>query len=147
MITVLTTFYHPDLGTVRGAVVNGVPMLSCRETAHLLGCFDYNETERIMRENYISKDIVVPVGVDGHGLSEIESLLFIDAVAVLRLVECSGNRARERYGAWLVDFVFPSLLQLDAGHKVSEDSHAFYWICTDPVPVKSPGPTIAGLLD
>lgn len=147
MITVLTTFYHHDLGTVRGTIIDGVPMLSCRETAHLLGCFDYKETERVMRENYISKDVVVPVGVDDHGFAETESLLFIDAVAALRLVECSGNRARERYGAWFADFVFPSLLQFDAGHNVSEDAHAFYWTCCDPVPPKSPGPALAGLLD
>ena len=50
MITVLTTFYHPRLGTVRGTVVDGVPMLSCREAANLLGCHDIEETENLIND-------------------------------------------------------------------------------------------------
>ena len=147
MITVLTTFYHPDLGAIRGTVIDGVPMLSCWETAHLLECFDYNETEQIMREHYVCKYADVPVYVDEHGIAKTESLLFIDAVAVLRLVECSGNRAHNRYAAWFADFVFPILLQMDARNRVSDDAHSFYWTCNDPIPPKSQNPITTDLFE
>lgn len=137
MITVLTTFYHPRLGAVRGAVVDGVPMLSCRETAALLGCHDYEETERAMRRSYVTREVTVPVGVDAHGIAQTEKLLFIDAVAVLRLIECSANRAWERYAAWFNDYVFPSLRQLNITLHVSRGAHRFYESCTDPLPPRS----------
>lgn len=147
MITVLTTFYHPDLGTIRGTIIDGVPMLSCRETVHLLGCFDYKETELVMRDHYVSKDVIVPVGVDEKGTVATELLLFIDAVAVLRLVECSGNRAGDKYAAWFADFVFPILLQMDARSRVSDDARTFYWTCSDPISPKSPNPITTNLFE
>lgn len=147
MITVLATFYHPDLGAIRGTIIDGVPMLSCRETAHLLGCFDYKETELVMRDHHVSKDVIVPVGVDENGTVVTEPLLFIDAVAVLRLVECSGNWARDKYAAWFSDFVFPMLLQMDAKSRVSDDARTFYWTCNDPIPPKSPNPITTDLFE
>lgn len=139
MVTVLTTFYHPHLGTVRGTVIDGVPMLSCRETAHLLGCHDYEATEKAMRRFYVTRDVTVPVGVDDHGIAKTEKLLFIDAVAVLRLVECSANRAWEKYACWFIDFVFPSLRQLGGSTKVAEDAYTFYWECAEPKAEKPAG--------
>ena len=139
MITVLTTFYHPRLGAVRGTVVDGVPMLSCRETANLLGCHDIEETEKAMRRFYVTRDITVPVGVNDHGNGETERLLFIDAVAVLRLIECSANRAWEKYACWFMDFVFPTLRQLGSTAEVTEDAHTFYWECAEPKAEKPVG--------
>ena len=139
MVTVLTTFYHPDLGAVRGTVIDGVPMLSCRKTANLLGCYDIEETENAMRRFYITRDITVPVGVDDHGNGSTENLLFIDAVAVLRLIECSACRSWEKYACWFIDFVFPSLRQLGAATEITEEAHAFYWECAEPKEEKPVG--------
>lgn len=137
MISVITIFHHPDLGSVRGTVIDGVPMLCCRELARLLGGTNIEETERAMRRFYLTRDVTVPVSVHDSGIAETEKLLFIDAVAVLRLIECSANRAWEKYACWFMDFVFPALRQLASTAEVSEDAHRFYWECADP---KSPRP-------
>ena len=139
MITVLTTFYHPTLGAVRGTVIDGAPMLSCREVAGLLGCLDIESTETAMRRFYVTRDVTVPVTVSDHGNATTETMLFIDAVAVLRLIECSANRAWEKYACWFMDFVFPALRQLGGVTEVNADARAFYWECSDPKPEKTVG--------
>ena len=67
MMTVMTTFYHPDLGAVRGILINGEPMLACRDLAALLVSPHVEETEKIMRRRYGAKDITVPVSVSAGG--------------------------------------------------------------------------------
>ena len=52
MITVLAYFYHPDLGTVRGTVIDGVPMLSCRELSNLAARFSADGLEDVIRSDY-----------------------------------------------------------------------------------------------
>ena len=147
MISVLTIFYHPDLGAVRGTVIDGVPMLCCRELARLLGSTNVEETERAMRRFYVTRDVTVPVSVHDCGHAETENLLFVDAVAVLRLIECSANRAWEKYACWFMDFVFPALRQLAGTTEVAEDAHRFYWQCDDPRPEKPRDPNADALFD
>ena len=108
MITVLAYFYHPALGTVRGTVIDGVPMLSCRELSIFLARFSSDELDDILRQNYHTEDVVVPVSVDVHG-----------------------------YAAWLGDFVFPMLMQMNGTTEVKRDAQYFYWECTDPKPEKT----------
>lgn len=133
MITVLSTFYHPDFGAIRGIVIDGSPMFSCKEVAYHLGCHDGTEAARVMRKLHYTKDVIVPVNVDAFNVANVESLLFINAAAVLRLVECSTYHERKKYAAWIMDFVFPVLLQMDTGSRLSEDAHSFYWTCDDPI--------------
>ena len=147
MISVLTIFHHPDLGAVRGTVIDGVPMLCCRELARLLGGSNVEETECAMRRFYMTRDVTVPVSVHDCGVAETEKLLFIDAVAVLRLIECSSNRAWEKYACWFTDFVFPALRQLAGTTEVAEDAHRFYWECADPKPPRPHDPRLDALFD
>ena len=134
MITVMTTFYHPDLGAVRGIVINGEPMLACRDlAAPLVGPY-VEETEKVMRRHYGAKDIAVPVSVSAGGCVETEKLLFVGEEAVFRMIECTPNRAWKRYAAWFNDYVFPSLRQLNSTLYVSRGAHRFYDTCADPLP-------------
>ena len=133
MMTVLTTFYHPDLGAVRGIAFNGEPMLVCRDLAALLVGPHVEETEKVMRRLYGAKDITVPVAVGPGAEAMTEKLLFVDEEAVFRMIEYTSNRAWERYVAWFNDYVFPSLCQLGGTRYISRDVHRFYDTCADPV--------------
>ena len=137
MITVLAYFYHPDLGTVRGTVIDGVPMLSCRELSIFLARFSSDELDDILRQNYHTEDVTVPVSVDVHGIAKTEKLLFIGKEAVGRMIEMSPARSWEKYAAWLGDFVFPMLMQMNGTTEVKRDAQYFYWECTDPKPEKT----------
>ena len=136
MNTVLTTFYHPDLGAVRGITINGEPWLVCRDLAALLVGPHVEETEKVMRRRYGAKNITVPVGVSVGGCAKAEKLLFVDEEAVFRMIECTHNRAWERYVAWFNGYVFPSLCQLYSSLCVSQDARRFYDTCADPMPPK-----------
>ena len=136
MITVMTTFYHPDMGAVRGIVINGKPMLACRDLAALLVGSYVDESEKIMRQHYGAKDITVPVSGSAGGGAKTEKLLFVGEEAVFRMIECTPNRAWERYAAWFNDYVFPSLRQLNSTLYVSRGAHHFYDTCADPLPPK-----------
>ena len=140
MITILTYFYHPDLGTVRGTVINGVPMISCRELSHLVGRYHSNGLDDILRRNYYTKDVTVPVAVDANGIAKTETLLFINDEAVYRLLELSAVRTWEKYTVWFSDFVFPMLRQMAGTSEVTEDTQIFYLECTDPKPEKTEMP-------
>lgn len=109
MITVITVFYHPDLGMVRGILIKGKPMLACRDLAALLVGPHVEETEKIMRRLYGAMDITVPAAAGRNAGAVTEKLLFVDEDAVFRMIECTSNRAWERYVAWFNDYVFPSL--------------------------------------
>ena len=137
MITVLAYFYHPDLGTVRGTVIDGVPMLSCRELSIFLARFSSDELDDILRQNYHTEDVVVPVSVDVHGIAKTEKLLFIGKEAVGRMIEMSPARSWDKYTAWFSDFVFPMLRQMAGTSEVTEDAKLFYLECTDPRPEKA----------
>jgi len=137
MITVLAYFYHPDLGTVRGTVIDGVPMISCRELSHLVGRYHSNGLDDILRRNYYTKDVIVSVAVDANGIAKTETLLFINDEAVYRLIELSAVRAWDKYTAWFSDFVFPMLRQMAGTSEVTEDAKLFYLECTDPRPEKA----------
>lgn len=132
MITVLTYFYHPVLGTVRGTVIEGTPIISCNETAELLGFYNADGFKEMFCKNYNAKYITVPVSVDIHGIAKTETLLFINEEAVYRLIELSAVRAWEKYTAWFSDFVFPMLRQMGGTSVVTEDAQRFYWECTEP---------------
>lgn len=136
MITVLTYFYHPDLGTVRGTVINGVPMISYNETVKLLGLCNTDGFKEIFRKTYNAKDAIVPVSIDTNGIAKTETLLFINDEAVYRLIELSAVRAWEKYTAWFSDFVFPMLRQMVGTSEVTEEAQLFYLECTDPRPEK-----------
>lgn len=136
MFTVLTTFYHPDLGTVRGIAVNGEPMLVCRDLAALLVGPHVEETEKVMRRLYGAVDITVPAAVGPGAQAVTEKLLFVDEETVFRMIECTSNRAWERYVDWFNDYVFPSLCQLGGTRYIDRDVHSFYDTCADPVPPK-----------
>ena len=136
MITVLAYFYHPDLGTIRGTVIDSVPMVSCRELSILLARFSSDELDDILRKNYPTKDVTVPVSVDVNGIAKTETLLFINDEAVYRLIELSAVRTWEKYTAWFSDFVFPMLRQMAGTSEVTEDAKLFYLECTDPDPKK-----------
>ena len=140
MITVITVFYHPDLGTVRGIVTKGKPMLACRDLAALLVGPHVEETEKVMRRLYDTMDITVPAAAARDSGAVTEKLLFVDEDAVFRMIECTSNRAWERYVAWFNDYVFPSLCQLGGTHYISRDAHRFYDTCADPVPSKPVSP-------
>lgn len=137
MITVLTYFYHPDLGTVRGTVIDGVPMISYAETVRLLGFFNADGFKKVFRNKYHAKDAIVPVSIDTNGIAKTETLLFINDGAVYRLLEFSAVRAWEKYAAWFSDFVFPMLRQMSGTSEVTKDAQSFYWECTDPKPPKT----------
>ena len=136
MITVMTTFYHPDLGAVRGIAVNGEPMLVCRDLAALLVGPHVEETEKVMRRRYGAVDITVPVSVGAGAEAVTEKLLFVNEDAVFRMIECTSNRAWERYVAWFNDYVFPSLCLLGSTRYIGRDVRVFYDTCADPVPRK-----------
>ena len=136
MNTVLTTFYHPDLGAVRGIAINGEPWLVCRDLAALLVGPHVEETEKVMRRHYGAKDITVPVTVSAGETVKVEKLLFVSEETVFRMIECTANRAWERYVAWFNDYVFPSLCQLNSARCVDRDAHRFYDTCADPLPPK-----------
>ena len=140
MITVMTVFYHPDLGTVRGIVIKGKPMLSCHDLAALLVGPHVEETEKVMRRLYGAMDITVPAVASRDAGAVTEKLLFVDEDAVFRMIECTSNRAWERYVAWFNDYVFPSLCQLGGTHYIGRDVHRFYDTCADPVPSKPVSP-------
>ena len=137
MITILTYFYHPDLGTIRGTVINSTPMISCNETVKLLGFCNTDGFKEIFRKKYNAKDAIVPVSVDTNGIAKTETLLFINDEAVYRLLELSAVRAWEKYTAWFSDFVFPMLRQMAGTSEVTEDAQLFYLECTDPKPEKT----------
>ena len=137
MITVLAYFYHPDLGTVRGTVIDGVPMLSCRELSIFLARFSSDELDDILRQNYHTEDVVVPVSVDVHGITKTEKLLFIGIDAVCEILRLSPNGQGYKYSVWLGDFVFPMLMQMNGTTEVKRDAQYFYWECTDPKPEKT----------
>ena len=132
MITVLAYFYHPDLGTIRGTVINGTPMISCNETVKLLGFCNTDGFKEIFRKKYNAKDAIVPVSVDTNGIAKTETLLFIGKEAVGRMIEMSPARSWDKYAAWLGDFVFPMLMQMNGTTEVKRDAQYFYWECTDP---------------
>ena len=137
MITVLAYFYHPGLGTVRGTVIDSVPMVSCGELSHLVGRYHSDGLDDILRKNYPTKDVTVPVSVDVHGIAKTEKLLFIGKEAVGRMIEMSPARSWDKYAAWLGDFVFPMLMQMNGTTEVKRDAQYFYWECTDPRPEKA----------
>ena len=137
MITVLTYFYHPDLGTVRGTVIDGVPMISYDETVKLLGFFNADGFKKMFRNKYNAKDVVVPVSVDTNGIAKTETLLFINDGALYRLLEFSAVRAWEKYAAWFSDFVFPMLRQMSGTSEVAKDVQSFYLECAEPKPQKT----------
>ena len=155
MITVLAYFYHPDLGTVRGTVIDGVPMLSCRELSIFLARFSSDELDDILRQNYHTEDVVVarfsadgleyvirsdyhtedvtvPVSVDVNGIAKTEKLLFIGIDAAYGILKLSPNGQGYKYSVWLGDFVFPMLMQMNGTTEVKRDAQYFYWECTDP---------------
>ena len=136
MNTVLTIFYHPDLGAVRGIAINGEPWLVCRDLAALLVGPHVEETEKVMRLHYGAKEITVPVSVGAGGCAKTEKLLFVGEEAVFRMIECTSNRAWERYVAWFNDYVFPSLCQLHGTLCIDQETHRFYDTCADPLPPK-----------
>lgn len=140
MITVMTVFYHPELGTVRGIVIKGKPMLPCHDLAALLVGPHVEETEKVMRRLYGAMDITVPAVASRDAGAVTEKLLFVDEDAVFRMIECTSNRAWERYVAWFNDYVFPSLCQLGGTHYIGRDVHRFYDTCADPVPSKPARP-------
>lgn len=140
MITVITVFYHPDLGMVRGILIKGKPMLACRDLAALLVGPHVEETEKVMRRLYSAMDITVPAAAGRNAGAVTEKLLFVDEDAVFRMIECTSNRAWERYVAWFNDYVFPSLCQLGGTHYIGRDVHRFYDTCPDPVPSKPARP-------
>ena len=140
MITVITMFYHPDLGTVRGIVIKGKPMLACRDLAALLVGPHVEETEKVMRRLYSAMDITVPAAAGRDAGAVTEKLLFVDEDAVFRMIECTSNRAWKRYVTWFNDYVFPSLCQLGGTHYIGRDVHRFYDTCADPVPSKPVSP-------
>ena len=137
MITVLAYFYHPDLGTVRGTVIDSVPMVSCRELSILLARFSSDELDDILRKNYHTEDVVVPVSVDVHGIAKTEKLLFIGIDAAYGILKLSPNGQGYKYSVWLGDFVFPMLMQMNGTTEVKRDAQYFYWECTDPKPEKT----------
>lgn len=137
MITVLAYFYHPGLGTVRGTVIDSVPMVSCGELSHLVGRYHSDGLDDILRKNYPTKDVTVPVSVDVNGIAKTETLLFINDEAVYRLIELSAVRTWEKYTAWFSDFVFPMLRQMADTSEVTKDAQLFYWECTDSKPKKT----------
>ena len=140
MITVLAYFYHPDLGTVRGTVIDGVPMLSCRELSIFLARFSSDELDDILRQNYHTEDVVVPVSVDVHGIAKTDNLLFIGIDAAYGILKLSPNGQGYKYSVWLGDFVFPMLMQMNGTTEVKRDAQYFYWECTDPKPEKTEMP-------
>lgn len=140
MITVITVFYHPDLGMVRGILIKGKPMLACRDLAALLVGPHVEKTEKIMRRLYGAMDITVPAAAGRNAGAVTEKLLFVDEDAVFRMIECTSNRAWERYVAWFNDYVFPSLCQLGGTRYIDRDVHRFYDTCADPVPSKPARP-------
>ena len=140
MITVLAYFYHPDLGTVRGTVIDGVPMVSYRELSNLAARFSADGLEDVIRSDYHTEDVTVPVSVDVNGIAKTEKLLFINDEAVYRLLELSAVRTWEKYTVWFSDFVFPMLRQMAGTSEVTEDAQYFYWECTDPKPEKTEMP-------
>ena len=137
MITVLAYFYHPDLGTVRGTVIDGVPMVSYRELSNLAARFSADGLEYVIRSDYHTEDVTVPVSVDVNGIAKTEKLLFINDEAVYRLLELSAVRTWEKYTVWFSDFVFPMLRQMAGTSEVTEDTQIFYLECTDPKPEKT----------
>lgn len=137
MITVLAYFYHPDLGTVRGTVIDGVPMVSYRELSNLAAHFSADGLEDVIRSDYHTEDVTVPVSVDVNGIAKTEKLLFINDEAVYRLLELSAVRTWEKYTVWFSDFVFPMLRQMAGTSEVTEDTQIFYLECTDPKPEKT----------
>lgn len=136
MKTVITMYYHPDLGTVRGIALNGKPMPACRDLAMLLVDPHVEETEKVMRRLYGAVYITVPVFVGPGAEAVTEKLLFVGEEAVFRMIECTSNRAWERYVAWFNDYVFPSLCLLGSSRYIGRDVRAFYDTCADPVPPK-----------
>lgn len=137
MITVLAYFYHPDLGTIRGTVINGTPMISCNETVKLLGFCNTDGFKEIFRKKYNAKDAIVPVSVDTNGIAKTEKLLFIGIDAAYGILKLSPNGQGYKYSVWLGDFVFPMLRQMAGTSEVTEDAQYFYWECTDPKPEKT----------
>lgn len=137
MITVLAYFYHPDLGTVRGTVIDGVPMVSYRELSILLARFSSDELDDILRKNYHTKDVIVPVSINAYGITKTEKLLFIGKEAAYGILKLSPNGQGYKYSVWLGDFVFPMLIQMNGTTEVKRDAQYFYWECIDPKPEKT----------
>ena len=137
MITVLAYFYHPDLGTVRGTVIDGVPMVSYRELSNLAARFSADGLEDVIRSDYHTEDVTVPVSVDINGIAKTEKLLFIGIDAVCEILRLSPNGQGYKYSVWLGDFVFPMLMQMNGTTEVKRDAQYFYWECTDPKPEKT----------
>ena len=137
MITVLAYFYHPDLGTVRGTVIDGVPMVSYRELSNLAARFSADGLEYVIRSDYHTEDVTVPVSVDVNGIAKTEKLLFIGIDAVCEILRLSPNGQGYKYSVWLGDFVFPMLMQMNGTTEVKRDAQLFYLECTDPNPEKT----------
>ena len=53
------------------------------------------------------------------------------------MIEMSPARSWDKYAAWLGDFVFPMLMQMNGTTEVKRDAQYFYWECTDPKPEKT----------
>lgn len=132
MITVLAYFYHPDLGTIRGTVIDGVPMVLYRELSNLAARFSADGLEDVIRSDYHTEDVTVPVSVDVNGIAKTEKLLFIGIDAAYGILKLSPNGQGYKYSVWLGDFVFPMLMQMNGTTEVKRDAQYFYWECTDP---------------